>query len=431
MNPRFGVLWMVFCMIETLTLSPGVTLRGVRDDRFRQACLSVQLAAPMAGETAAENALIPAVLLRGTRRDPDLRAMTRHLDDLYGASVSTVVRRLGDYQTVGLYCALTDSRYALPGDRILEPMIDFLREILRESPTEKGGFLPDFVEGERRNLISLLDSERNDKRAYAMSRLIRTVGAKDSFGVPRLGTREALEKIRPAGLYRRWENLLQTAPAEIFYAGSAPLAEVAEMLRPLLPAEPRTPLPPQTDLTPAPGQDIVQTMDVTQGQLCLAFVTPITLRDSQFAAMQLLNAILGAGLTSKLFTRLREELSLCYSVSSGYYSAKGILTVYAGIDPENEPRAREEILAQLEDCKNARFTPQEIQSGKEALCSGLRAVADSPSALEGYYLPGALTGLRWTPEEYAAAVRAVTAEDLTRAARTLRYHSSVFLKGEG
>ena len=97
-------------MIETKTLLPGVTLRACRDDRFKQGCLSFQLVRPMAKEESAKNVLIPSVLLRGTKRCPDLRAITENLDELYGASVSPLVRRVGDYQTTGLYSARLPGR---------------------------------------------------------------------------------------------------------------------------------------------------------------------------------------------------------------------------------------------------------------------------------------------------------------------------------
>ena len=74
-------------------------------------------------------------------------------------------------------------------------------------------------------------------------------------------------------------------------------------------------------------------MDVTQGKLCLGFTTPVTLQSQDCTAMQLLNQVYGGGMTSKLFLNVREKQSLCYSISSGYYGAKGILTVAAGIDP--------------------------------------------------------------------------------------------------
>ena len=90
-------------MIDTFELFPGVTLRCYPDQRFKHGCLSLQLIRPMCREEAALNALLPAVLLRGCGSCPDLRDITLRLDDLYGASVGTMVRRVGDYQTTGLY----------------------------------------------------------------------------------------------------------------------------------------------------------------------------------------------------------------------------------------------------------------------------------------------------------------------------------------
>ena len=152
-------------MIQTLVLSPGVTLRCYKDHRFKQGCFSFQIVRPMAAGEAAMNALLPAVLLRGTTRHPDLRSITAHLDDLYGAAVGAQVRRIGDYQTTGLACSFMEDRYAMDGDKILAPMLDFLRELLLEPVLEKGGFSEEFVRSEKRNLISTIESELNDKRA--------------------------------------------------------------------------------------------------------------------------------------------------------------------------------------------------------------------------------------------------------------------------
>ena len=109
-------------MITTISLLPGITLRCFPDSRFKQGCMSIQLVRPMCRKEVTRNALLPAVLLRGCQSAPDLRAITQKLDDLYGASVGVSVRRVGDYQTFGLYSDFVDDRFALEGDQILEPM---------------------------------------------------------------------------------------------------------------------------------------------------------------------------------------------------------------------------------------------------------------------------------------------------------------------
>ena len=83
-------------MIQTIQLTPGVVLRHYPDKRFKTAVLSVQFQRPLCREEAALNALLSSVLLRGTEKNPDMRAITARLDDLYGAHISPLMRRIGD-----------------------------------------------------------------------------------------------------------------------------------------------------------------------------------------------------------------------------------------------------------------------------------------------------------------------------------------------
>ena len=418
-------------MIETKLLLPGVTLRSCRDYRFKQGCLSFQLVRPMAKEESARNVLIPSVLLRGTKRCPDLRAITEHLDEMYGASVSPLVRRVGDYQTTGLYCGFMDDRFALPGDQVLAPMIRFLEEILLDFPTEGEGFTPAFVESEKKNLISTIESELNDKRAYAMGKLLKTMCRGDSFGLPRLGEPEDVAAIDPVGLLTHYRKILRESRVEIFYVGSAPAQQVADCLQPLLSrlGGRSGTLPPQTPFHPCPGQDVTETMEVSQGKLGMGFVTPVTNRDPEFPAMQVFNTVFGGGMTSKLFLNVREKLSLCYSVGSSYYGAKGILTVGAGIDFDKEQLTREEILRQLDLCRRGQISREELTAGKQAILSSLRSTADSPSSIEGYYATAALSGMNLTPESYMAAVEKVSLDQVVAAAQAVTLHTTYFLKG--
>ena len=419
-------------MIKTTTIAPGVTLRYVRDTRFKQGGFSFQLVRPMCKEEAAKNALLPAVLLRGTRSCPDLRTVTQRLDELYGAAVSPLVRRVGDCQTTGLYCSFMDDRFALPGDRVLDPMTEFLGELLLDSPVEQEGFLPAFVESEKSNLISTIECERNDKRLYAQNRLLETMCAPDSFGLPRLGRPEQIHAIEPIALRRSYLDALQTNPIHIFYVGSAPAEEVARLLAPIARglSKKSVPVPPQSGLkTGAPGE-LTEEMDVTQGKLCMGFTTPITNRTEEFAAMQVLNVLFGGGMTSKLFQNIREKLSLCYSIGSVYYSVKGVVTVSAGIDFDRKDCVREEILHQLDACCRGHIAQTELTAAREALCSSLRATHDSPGSIEGYYATAALSGLEMTPEQYIRAVEAVKKEQVVRCARQLELHTTYFLRGE-
>ena len=416
-------------MIETLQILPGVTLRCCRDKRFKQGCLSFQFLRQMDGQEAHLNALLPSVMLRATVPHPDLRAITRHLDDLYGASIGPLVRRLGDWQGTGFYLSFLDDRFAMAGDRVAAGMTAFLEEVLTQSPLENGGFLESIVDSEKKNLISAIESELNNKGAYAMGKLIKNMCREDSFGLPRLGEKENVAKITPGELYAHYLRIRRESPLEIFYVGSMEVAQVAALLTPMIKKWERSPiaLAPQTGFVPSQESHETEMMEVSQGKLCLGFSTPITCREGDYAAMMMMCTIFGSGMTSKLFMNVREKLSLCYSIGAGYYSTKGILTVSAGIDFDKEEKTREEILRQLEACRSGEITPEELSAARESICSGIRAAHDSPGAIEAYY---SSAGTLRTAEQYLNEIRAVTLEDVVAAAQSLTLRASYFLRGE-
>ncbi len=418
-------------MIETLELLPGITLRCVRDSRFKQGCLSIQFLRPMRREESAANALLPAVLLRGTEKHPDLRAITWKLDDLYGAAVGTMVHRIGDYQTTGLHCSFMEDRFALDGDAILTPMAEFLNELLLQPKLENGGFCRDFVEGEKKNLISTIESERNDKRVYCANQLLRLMCRGDSFGIPRLGEKEQVAALDGGSLYRHYQKVLKESAVAAFYVGSAPAQQVAALVKDIFTGVDRdyVNLPAQTPFHDVGGGDETETMEIAQGKLCMGFVTSITNRAPEFAAMQVLNTVFGGGMTSKLFMHIREKLSLCYAIGSTYYGTKGIMTVSAGIDSEKEPLARKEILNQLDLCRQGSITPEELDAAKQAILSGLRGVTDSPGSIENFCSTNAISGFPLSLQEYMEAVESVTMEQVVACANTVQTHSSFFLKG--
>ncbi len=420
-------------MTQTFELFPGGTLRCFPDHRFKQGCLSFQFVRPMDPSEAAMNALLPAVLLRGTAQYPNMQAITLRLDDLYGASVGTLVRRIGDYQTTGFYLSFIEDRFALEGDAVLAPMLELLQQLLLEPITENGGFSPAFVESEKKNLISTIESELNDKRAYCGSQLIKNMCKGDSFGVPRLGDPEQVQTIDPVGLYRHYQKLLREAQVEFFYVGSRQPEEIARLLKNIFASIHMcyVNLPPQKPFLDTGESHLTEEMDITQSKLCMGFVTDITNQHRDFAAMQLLNTVFGAGMTSKLFMNIREKLSLCYSIGSGYYGSKGIVTVSAGIDADQEETVRQEIARELAFCQQGHISQEELNAAKEAVLAGLQTVHDSPGAIEGYYATAALSGLAMNLEEYRLAISTATHQDVVAAANRLRLHSSYFLKGVG
>lgn len=408
----------------------NVYLTYLPANKFKTCLLSAQLIAPLAPETASYNALLPAVLRRGTMRCPDMESLSAAMDTLYGASVDYTVRKKGERQCVGFVAQCIDDRYALGGEKLLEPLCRLMGELFLDPVTRNGRFFSEYVDSERQNLIDAIRALRNDKRDWADVRLVQEMCAGEPYGVLRLGDEATAAKINNQKLYRHYQQLLTTAPVELLYCGSAERQRVERALITAFAALGRgrvEELPP-TVFREAPEEPrfVTETMDVGQGKLAMGW----RCSTSDVHAMILANLLFGGTSNSKLFLNVREKLSLCYYASSGYARSKRMMTVSCGIEPENYDRAVEEILHQLDMVCKGEWEEWELTGALATAASSVRSLPDSQGAMENYWLGQMALDYRETPQELMDALHAVSRERIMAAAQSAKLDTVYFLKGE-
>lgn len=419
-------------LTERIQLMPGIFLNMFQTDRFKTGCFSFNLLQPLTLEDAAPNALLPSVLLRGCRAYPDMQSISHRLDHLYGATVGTLVRKKGEVQTVGLYTDFLEDRYA-ENEPLFSQMMEFLGQLLFEPCGAPEGFVEEYVESEALNLANTLDSRINDKRAWAVNRLLHHMCKEEAYSVPRLGEKETLSGINGKNLYERWQKMLSTSPIELFYLGQQSKETVLQAMDKLLkqlPARQVRPMPGSAVIRPQRDVQYVQeAMDVTQGKLTIGLRTDITVEDPRYPALTMLNAVYGSGMTSKLFVEIREAQSLCYYASSSMDKFKGVMMVDCGIEFRNYEIALEGILHQLELCKQGQITEAELESARSYLISSLKAGNDSPGRLDDYAIGQAIADFSDTMDDFAARLQTVTREQVVEAANSLSLDTVYFLNG--
>ena len=410
---------------------PGVYLTAVQSDKFKTGCFSLNLLRPMKKEEAAANALIPSVLLRGSETCPDIASISAKLDELYGASVGTLVRKKGEVQLVGFYCDYVQDEYV--DEPVFAPLMAFLAELLLNPQLENGAFPEAVVDSEKLNLENAMLSRINDKRTYAASQLIRTMCAGQPYGIPRIGEPEDLKNITAKSLYAHYRDLLATSRVELFYMGSLSPEAVTKVLQTVLADLPRAEAFVPVGTTPAPQarpvQEKTERLDVTQGKLSLGFFTDITAKDPRYPALVLAATVFGGGATSKLFTNVREKMSLCYYASASFEKFKGVLSVSSGVEFSKLETAKTEILRQLEACKAGDITDDELESARGYLVSDLKIAMDSPGRLDDYYMGQILLEQDGTMEDLASAIARVTKQEAADAIQALRLDTIYALEG--
>ncbi len=419
-------------MESRMELLPGVYLRAIQTDKFKTGCLSLNFVRPLTASEAPLASLLPSVLLRGTAHYPDIRSISSFLDAHYGASVGALVRKKGEILTTGFFADFLEEALLPAGEQVFSPILDFLGELLFAPRMENGMFLPDAVEGEKRNLLDSIDWRINDKRSYAKSQMIAAMCAGEAFGIPRIGNRAEAEAITHEQLVSYYQRVLTNSRLELFYMGRRDPETVATEMTSLLRPLPRGAVDPVQTVyvgKTGPVRMVEEGLDVTQGKLCMGLRTGTYGSDPLYPALMLLNVIFGAGPTSKLFMNVREKMSLCYYASSSLDRFKGIMVISSGIEFQNFEIAKTEILRQLDACICGDITDEEMENARRALLSALRASLDAPSRMDEYLLGCALSGRDESVEALMEQIRAVTLPQVQEAASRLCLDTVYFLKG--
>lgn len=415
-------------------LMPGVFLTSVHTKKFKSSTLSMTLLTPLGRETAAVNALVPYLLRRGSEAHPDMQSLAAALDRLYGGSIEPAVRKRGEIQCIGFVGSFLDDAYTLDNSGVLDQAAMLMGELLLRPYTHNGVFCPDYTRQEKANLVDRIRAEVNDKRQYAVSRLVEEMCAGEPYGVGRMGREADVESITPQSAWERYRDLLAHSRLELYYCGSAEPDGVCFILQKALSGLPReggyavsgTAVTPTADSV----RQVSESLDVAQGKLTMGFRTGgITAASPQYPALVLCNALFGGTTTAKLFLNVREKLSLCYYASSSLDRYKGVMLVSSGVEFSNKQQAEDEIMAQLEACRRGEFEPWEIDGARRYTVSSLLTILDSQSRQEDWWLSQAVAGLSQSPQQLAQAVEAVPVEAAVQAAKALSLDTVYFLKG--
>ncbi len=412
----------------------GVHSLLIPDERFKTSQLTVALLMPLNKETVEEYALLPRLLIRGCAAYPDFTALNQRLNQLYGATVTGDVARIGETQALILTAECTSDRYAINGEQLTAACAELLSEMLFRPALENSVFRTEDVETERRCLAEEVRAEINEKRWYARRQAERLLCPDEAYGIGRYGDATVIESLTPETVTAAWKRVLRSASVQLILQSDRALPQIEEALcREFAAVCGREPITCHTDtVTCLPEfRRQAERMEVGQSKLVLGFRAGCAEPEAGVNATRLMNALLGGTATSLLFKNVREKLSLCYYCSSVYDRIKGVLFVQSGVDEANAERAETEILAQLEAIRRGEFADEELEAARRSIVQSFEAVNDSQSARTAWYVSQAALKQPATPEKTREAIEAVTRAEVIAAAERVRYECAYLLAQRG
>jgi len=387
-------------MFERTALPEGPRVISVRVPGARSVTIEAHVLAGSRLETpelAGAAHFMEHLTFKGTAAYPTTRALSEAVEGI-GGSFNASTDRESTVYWIRVPARQAGLAMTVLGELIVRPRLD---------PAE--------IENERPVIVEEIRSYLDDPAEHVTVLLDQALYGDTPLGREIAGTEESVRALPVDGLHGFWAvgyrpaNTVVACSGDLAHDGVVELADAAfgtgDGARPTFEPAPALPA----------GERVLRaSRATTQAQLSLG--VPALRRDDPAAwALSVLNAVLGDGMSSRLFLEVREERGLAYDVGSATSANSdcGALSVYAGVDPGKIPAALAAILAELARLRDETVPAGELAKAKGYLSGRLELRLDETRYLASWIgTQEALHDRVWTPEEALAAIDAVCADEV-------------------
>ncbi len=347
---------------------------------------------------------IEHVSFRGTLKRPTSRDISESIEGVGG-----ILNGATDKELTFYWCKVTPEHF--------EEAADVLADMLLNSKFE-----PDDIEKERQVIIEEIHMCKDSPSQQVGMLIDELLWPGHPLGRDIAGSKETVSAINRAGLLKFMNSKYNPKNTLIAVTGNVKEAKVLATVKKLLSSwTNNAPRPVYTAYEEKTGlRLIIEKRDTEQAHLCLA-LPGISLRHPRRFHLDLLNVILGEGMSSRLFAEIRDKMGLAYGISSyvEHFLDSGSLTVAASVSPSNLNKAVKAIIQQLNLLKED-IPESEMRKAREISKGRLMLRMEDSRNVAGW-LGGQemLAGHILTMEEVVMIIDGIQVVDLQRIAREL------------
>jgi predicted Zn-dependent peptidase len=345
------------------------------------------------------------ITFKGTKRFPSTRAISEAIEGV-GGSFNAATDRESTVYWVRVPRREATRAMDVLGELIVRPTLDEAE-----------------IDGERAVIVEEIRSYLDDPAEYAQILFQQAMFGDGALGREICGDEDGIRALPAATIRDFWRSTYRPANTVVAVAGDIDHASSVDLAGTAFgTGNGAVPGFAAAPVLPAGERALLRSRrDATQAQLIVG--VPALRRDHPDAwTLAVLNAILGDGMSSRLFLSVREAQGLAYDVSSGLvdYADAGSLEISAGVDPERLPAALSALLAELVRLRDEDVPAEELAKTKAYLSGGLELRMDETRHLASW-IGGqeALHDKVLTLDEALAAVAAVEAADVRELADRL------------
>jgi len=379
-------------------------------------CISIFVGAGSRYESAEQAGIshfVEHLLFKGTKQRATTKEISEAIEGIGGVLNGGTDKELTVYWT----------KVARPHFRV---GLDVLADMIRGSK-----FDPVEVEKERQVIIEEINMSMDSPQQRVNMLIDEVVWRDQALGREVAGSKEIVSTFTPQALRGYWGSQYIPGNTVVSVAGDISHDEAVAYIRDIFDdwaGDTPTAWIPVRDEQDEPRL-LMEFRETEQAHLCLA-LRGVSNSDPDRFALDLLNIVLGEGMSSRLFLELRERRGLAYDVHSygSHFFDSGSLTIYAGVEPKNIEAAIMVILDELSRFKAEDVPEQELVKAREMAKGRLMLRMEDTRSVSGWMgSQELLTGEIKTVDEVVSILDAITRDDIRRVAQRLFHFGGLSL----
>jgi predicted Zn-dependent peptidase len=348
---------------------------------------------------------IEHLFFKGTRRRPTSKEIADAIEGVGGFINASTDKELTAYWT------------RVPAEH-LQLGLDVLSDIVSNSKLAQ-----DDVERERMVILEELKMYQDQPQDYALNLLEEVIWPGHPLGRDIAGTEESVARLTRDDILEYADAHYRLPNLVIGVAGAIDEGETLEAVssRLTLPSEPNGLLVPEAPASLEGPHVVVRRKRTEQAHICLGVRAFSYLHPDRYA-LDLLNTVLGEGMSSRLFLNIRERLGLAYDVHSFTQKHRdtGHLGIYLGVDPKKAIGAIGAVISEIDELCEHDLSDEELQHAKEFTKGRLRLDLETTNGV-AFWLTyqELLLGEIRSIEDELKSVDEVTVSDIRRVASSV------------
>lgn len=403
------------------TISKNVTLNCIHSKKFKDICISINFFNKGTKVSATERCLLSMMLVDRCNKYNTKKEMSDMCDHLYGCSLGSRVLTYGKAHCVELRSKIINPVYIQENHNIINDWLNFIHEVIFNPFLVNDEFDENLFDENKKILYSRIKRKEDEAQSFTVSRLLDMV--KDyPLGIKARGDLESLKSITKQDVYKQYQQLLKEDQIEIIVCGDFDEKQITKQILDKLNFEERIHEIETYYVIESNEYGVIkEEKNYSQTNIAMLYSTGISITDELFPTLKVCNGIFGQLPSSFLFQVVREQHSLCYSISSNLISYDGACIVTTGIEKENAEKTLELIDEQLQKCQNGEFSDELLDTTKRMLVNALLSSLDEMSSIVGYNLGNSILRRNYPIEENIQNVMKVTKEDCIKVFKKMKH----------